>query len=76
MNEIMLLTKKVFIHIRKWRAENTTLSEQFQHPIEKPQKKVNSIPLTHIYMTAHFPGLINALQYNMAVLKYGPNLPS
>ena len=41
---------------------NTTLSERFQNPIEKSQIEKNSIPLTHKYMTAHFPGLVRALQ--------------
>ena len=29
---------------------------------KKSQKKSNSIPLTYNYMTAHFPGLVQALQ--------------
>ena len=42
------------------KLNNTTLSEQFQKNRKKSQNL--SIPLTHIYMTAHFPGLIQALQ--------------
>jgi len=40
----------------KMEKKNTTLFEQLQNPIEK------SIPLTHKYMTAYFPGLVQALQ--------------
>ena len=32
------------------------LSEKLQNPIEKLQKDTQSIPLTHTYMTVHFPG--------------------
>jgi len=35
--------------------KNTTLSEQFQNAIEKWQKETQSIPITHKYMTTHFP---------------------
>ena len=38
------------------------MSEQLQHSIEKSQKVPKAIPLIHNYMTAHFPGLKQALQ--------------
>ena len=47
----------------KIKNKNITLLEQFQNQIE-----AKSIPLTHIYMTAHFPGLVQALQYKVTVL--------
>jgi hypothetical protein len=31
-------------------------------PIERSQEEVTSIPLTHRYITAHFPGFVQALQ--------------
>ena len=37
--------------------KNTTLSEQFQNPMEISQTEAKFIPLTHMYMTAHFHGL-------------------
>jgi hypothetical protein len=39
------------------------------------RKRQKSIPLTHVCMTAHFPGLILAFQYRCGVAKlilYGP----
>ena len=39
------------------------MSEQFQNSIEESLKYASSIFLTHIYMTAHFPGLVQVLQY-------------
>ena len=38
------------------------MSEKFRNPTEKSQKEAKTTPLTHKYMTAHFPGLIQALQ--------------
>ena len=35
----------------QWQAQNSTLSEQFQYPIETSEKEVKSIPLRHKYMT-------------------------
>ena len=46
--------------IMEWneKHKNTTLSEQFQNPIEKlRQKEARSIPLIHVCMTAHFQEL-------------------
>ena len=40
--------------------KKTTLSEQFQNPNEKSYKEAKSI--THIYITAHFPIFVKALQ--------------
>ena len=34
------------------------LSEHFQTLIKNPQKKIESIPVTHIYITAHFHGFV------------------
>jgi hypothetical protein len=39
---------------------NTTLPEQLKNVTDKSHKL--TIPLTDIYMTAHFPGLAQALQ--------------
>ena len=30
------------------------------------ETEAKSIPLTHIYLTAHFPGLVQALQHKVA----------
>jgi hypothetical protein len=40
------------------------MSEQYQNPIDNRGKKIeaNIIHLTHIYMTARFPVLVQALQ--------------
>jgi len=35
---------------------------------KKCREKQKSIPLAHKYMRAHFPGLIQVLQYRVAVL--------
>ena len=42
--------------------ENTTMSEQFHNQISKSWKEPKSISLTHKCITAHFPGLVQALQ--------------
>jgi putative exporter of polyketide antibiotics len=39
-----------------------------EHPIEKSSKEVKSIPITHKYMTAHFPWLIQLLCLKVARL--------
>ena len=44
------------------RWKNTTLSEQLQNSIEKSYKETKLIPLTHKYITADFPSLVQALQ--------------
>ena len=52
-----------YITERKKKEKNTTLSEQFQIPIEKLLKKKGKIDtITHQYTTSHFPGLVQALQ--------------
>jgi hypothetical protein len=38
----------------------TILSEKFQNQISKSQKEAKSTPLKQKYMTAHFPGLVQA----------------
>jgi hypothetical protein len=43
--------------------KETTLSERFQIPIEKSHTESKS---RHIYMTAHFPDLEQALQLKLA----------
>jgi len=48
--------------MNKIKTYNTILSEQFQNPIEKSSKRAISKPGAHIYMTIHFPGLVQALQ--------------
>ena len=48
--------------------KNTTQTEQFQNAIEKPWKGARLIILSHKYVTAHCPGLIQALQQNVAGL--------
>jgi hypothetical protein len=35
----------------------------FPKSYRKLQKEAKSIPLTHKYMTAHFPGMAQAFQY-------------
>ena len=47
---------------KKKKKKNTTLSEQFHNHISKSQKETNSILITHNYMIAHFPDLLQALQ--------------
>jgi hypothetical protein len=36
--------------------------DPFPNPIEKSQKEAKSILPRHIYMTAHFPDVVQALQ--------------
>ena len=52
------LQKKIFL------SKNThcVVSEHYQNTTEKWQKEWKSIPLTHKYMTAYFPGLVRVLQ--------------
>jgi hypothetical protein len=51
-----------FVFEIRW-EKNTTLSEQFQNTIKTSVKRGKSdIPTTQQYMTAHLPGLIQALQ--------------
>ena len=42
--------------------KKTTLPEPFQNQISKLYKMAKSIPIAHMYMTTHFPGLVQALQ--------------
>jgi len=51
---------------------------RFPKSNRKIVKEAKSIPLTHKYMTAHFPDLVQALQSKVAGLNYfiGLNLPS
>ena len=49
--------------------KNTQLSEQFQNLIGKSEIGAKSIPLTRIYMTAHFLGLVQAFQLKIMGLK-------
>lgn len=46
----------------KRKRKDTILSDQFQNPIKKSLEVAKSIHvlLAHIYMTVHFPGLIQA----------------
>ena len=46
----------------------TILSEQFQNAISEWQKEAKSIPLVNKYVTAYFPGLVQALQLKVAEL--------
>jgi hypothetical protein len=45
----------------QFQNQNTTMLEQFQNPTSELYKEAKSIPLTHKYTTAHFPGLVQAL---------------
>ena len=45
------------------KMKHTTLSEQSQNSKYKTWKEAYSITLTHIYMTVHFPGLVQTLRY-------------
>jgi len=47
--------------IINWKKNNTLL-EEFQNEISKSQQKVKLTHLTHKYMTAHFPALVQTLQ--------------
>ena len=47
---------------KKDKNKNTTLSEQFKNTIKKSLNDAKSIPLTHIYMIAFYPGLVQAPQ--------------
>ena len=47
--------------IIKW-TKNTTLSKQFQKPMENRRKRYYRYPLAHNYMTIHFSGLVRALK--------------
>ena len=59
----------LFTNIIKWKTINTTLSEQFHNPIDTIlETGGKSIPLTHIYMTAHFPVLVRAIQTFLQIL--------
>ena len=42
--------------------KNTILSKQFQNPREKSKKQAKLMPLTLKDMSAHFSGLVHALQ--------------
>jgi len=46
---------------------NSTPLEQLLNLIENHETKAKSILPTHIYMTAHFPGLVLALLLNKLV---------
>ena len=35
--------------------KNTTVSEQFQAPVEQSKKEEQSMSITHKYITNHFP---------------------
>jgi len=45
----------------KNKNKNTTLLEQFQISITQSEKDAKLIPLTHKYITTHFPGLANCI---------------
>ena len=47
---------------KKTKTKNTTLWKKFQNPLEISCICAQSIPLKHIYNTAHFSGLAQALQ--------------
>ena len=49
------------------------MSEQFKNSIEGSQRETQLIPLTHKYMSAHFPGLIDT-DTSMKCCVMGPNL--
>ena len=55
-------SSKSFDVVIKWKTQHTTPSEHFQNPTEKLYKEARLIPVTYKYMTAHFPGLVQALQ--------------
>ena len=46
----------------KGKTEKYHTWEQFKRSIEKSWKETKSVPLIHKYMTAHFSGLVQALQ--------------
>ena len=53
----------LFLYLINWKAINTTLSEQFKHRFRKiVDEEVKWIPLTHIYITTHFHGLVQTLK--------------
>ena len=53
-----IITNWINYYAIKWKTENITLSEQFKNPIENSYKETNSIPVAHMYMTAHFTCLV------------------
>ena len=66
----MLINPKLYIAlILRWmlttrdrinkKPKNTTMLEQFRNPTATVSK---SIPLTHIYLLAHFRALVRAIQ--------------
>ena len=66
----------VIIFILHWNFKKAAMSEQFHNQTSKTYKEAKSIPLTHIYMSAHFPSivLIFYIVYNMirfvVIVKY------
>jgi hypothetical protein len=54
----ILKYRKIYINKRKKQTKNTSQRKQFQSPIEKGN--IN-IPV-NIYMTSHFPGLVQVLE--------------
>ena len=54
--------------MEKNESKNSIMLEQFKNSIKKSYKEAKSIPLTYIYITTQFLGLVQALQYNVAWL--------
>ena len=52
----------------KLKSKKYHLDEEYQYQISKSQKEAKLIPLTHKYMTAHVPVLVQALQYKVVGL--------
>jgi hypothetical protein len=46
--------------------KNTTMLQQFQNSMEKSVGRGKIKTLPHKYVTTHFPGLLQTLQYKVA----------
>ena len=53
----------------KWKNKKNIQWEDFQNPKSKSCKEAKYIPLTHKYMTVHFPGLAQAHQIKIGGVK-------
>ena len=60
--ELKDCTDKYFQYASKMKNNKSALSDQLNNQISKSLKEGKSIPLTHKYMTSHFPSLVQALK--------------
>ena len=50
------------------KQKKSTLFESFQNPVENSKSEAKLIPLTHKYLSAYCPVLVQALQWKVAGL--------